>query len=382
MSRGCTTLRLLAVLLLLGGCSEEPPERHPVAEHAGHQAGAGEPAGGVPGMATLEVSPERRQAIGVRTAALEIRSLTGRVRTVGVVAADERRVRKVQTKVSGWVSRLLVNFTGESVSAGQPILAIYSPEVVAGQREYLLALGAKRAQPALAENGLLLDSSRTRLLYWDLSEAQVQALERSGTPHRSVTLQSPISGVVTLKPVYQGMFVTPEMELYTVTDLGSVWVWADLYEQEIGLVRPAQRAKITLAAAPAAPLPATISFVSPTMETATRTLRVRFDVPNGGGRLKPGMYATVEVEVPLGQVLALPEEALIDTGERKVVFVALEGDRFEPREVRVGRKAEGFYEVLSGLASGERVLVSAQFLIDSESRLQAAAGGGPAHGAH
>jgi multidrug efflux pump subunit AcrA (membrane-fusion protein) len=245
VSRACVTLRLLAVLLLLEGCSEKQQhEQHPAAGHAGHQAGTGETSEGVPGMATVEVSPERRQAIGVRTAALEIRPLTRRVRTVGVVAADERRVRKVQTKVSGWVSRLLVNFTGEAVSAGQPILSIYSPEVVAGQREYLLALGARRAQPDLAENGLLLDSSRTRLLYWDLTEAQLRGLEASGKPHRFVTLESPISGVVTLKPAYQGMYVTPEMELYTVTDLASVWVWADLYEGEIGLIRPGQGGRL------------------------------------------------------------------------------------------------------------------------------------------
>jgi RND family efflux transporter MFP subunit len=177
------------------------------------------------------------------------------------------------------------------------------------------------------------------------------------------------------------MYVTPEMELYTVTELATVWVWADVYEDEIGLVRSGQAATISLASDPGRTRSGVVSYVNPTLEPATRTLRVRFDVENGDGDLKPGMYATVEIETPLGDVLALPEDAVIDTGERKVVFVAVDGGRFQPREVRIGRKAQGYYEILDGLALEERVVVSAQFLLDSESRIRAGAGG-PAHSGH
>jgi Cu(I)/Ag(I) efflux system membrane fusion protein len=343
---------------------------------------------GIKGMAEVTIPAERRQAIGVRTETVTRRPLAHTIRTVGVVAADERRVRKVQTKISGWVQQLFVNFTGEHVDTGQPILSIYSPELGAAQREYLLALQANRggapgSEPSGAEaRRLMLEAARDRLLFWDLSPAQLEALKRSGNPERTVTLHSPISGYVTIKPVYGGMYVTPEMELYTVTELSTVWIWADVYEREVELVRPGQEATITLASAPGSTRPAVVRYVNPTMEPVTRTLRVRFDVDNRDGHLKPGMYATVELEVPLGDVLALPEDAVIDTGERKITFVAVDEGRFQPRELRLGRKGERYYEVLDGLADGDRVVVSAQFLLDSESRLRATSGAGGGHAGH
>ena len=339
----------------------------------------------VPGMAEVDVPYERRQSIGVRTAEITRRPLVERLRTAGLVVADERRVRKIQTKISGWVDELFVSFTGAAVNPGAPILSIYSPELVATQREYLLALEARR--PGKGEAGaardshLLLQSARSRLRYWDITDAQIQELVRSGEPRRSVVLHSPIGGYVTIKPVYQGMYVTPEMELYQVTDLSTVWIWGEIYENEIGLVAPGQTATIALPSAPGRLRNAVLSYVNPTLEAATRTLRVRFDVDNRDGALKPGMYATVELEAPLGDVLALPEEAVIDTGERRVVFVEVAQGRFQPREVTLGRSGQGYYEVLGGLTASERVVVSAQFLLDSESRLRGAAGG-PAHGGH
>ncbi len=337
-------------------------------------------------MAEVEVPFERQQLTGVRTSLVETRPLVRRIRTVGLVTADERRVRKMQTKISGWIEKLFVNYTGEQVEPGAPLFSVYSPEVVAAQHEYLLAAGAARGRKgqgdwARSDNRLLLDSARTRLAYWGLNSSQIEQIETTGKPERAVVLHSPIGGFVTVKPVYEGMYVTPEMELYTITDLREVWIWADLYEDEIELVRPGQSATIRLASAPAAEIPAVVSYVSPTLETATRTLRVRFDAANQDGRLKPGMYATVDFETPIGEVTALPGDAVIDTGERKVVFVQVSEGRYQPREVRLGRRAEGFYEVLAGLSPGERVVTSAQFLLDSESRLRAAAGG-PAHGGH
>jgi Cu(I)/Ag(I) efflux system membrane fusion protein len=369
-------MRTLATVILAGAvtcaAAAEIPSHGAHAAHEGAQVA-------VPGMAEVEVPVERRQAIGVRTAEVARRTLTQGVRTVGLVAADERRVRRIQTKVSGWVDELLVAYTGALVKAGEPILSIYSPELVAAQREYLLARRAGGA--AGGSSGLLVQSARMRLRNWDLTDAQIEALGRSGEPRRSVVLHSPIAGYVTLKPVTQGMYVTPEMELYRITDLDAVWIWADLYESEIELVAIGQTAAISLASAPGRTFTAVVAYVSPTMEPATRTLRVRFDIDNRGHPLKPGMYATVVLEAPLGEVLALPEEAVIDTGERRVVFVETAPGRFQPREVELGRTGEGHYEVLGGLEAGERVVVSAQFLLDSESRLRAAAGG-PAHGGH
>jgi Cu(I)/Ag(I) efflux system membrane fusion protein len=360
---------LLLALACRDGERTPPHAAHPNATeptaHAEHQPS---------GMAAVEVPPERRQLMGVRTEAIAVRDIARSARTVGIVAADERRVRRIQPKVSGWVEELFVNFTGEPVGRGQPILALYSPELLASQREYLIALEAEPAQRAL-----LLDAARARLERFDVEAVHIEELERTRTPSRRIVLHSPIAGYVTVKPVLQGAYVTPEMELYTVADLGRVWIWADVTEEEIPFVSLGQRARIEVAAAPGERT-GVVSFLQPTLDAATRTLRVRFDLENPDGVLRPGMYATVHLERPLGEVLALPEEAVIDTGVRKVVFVEVAAGRFQPREVRLGRRGDADYEVLEGLAAGERVVVSAQFLLDSESRLRGVAR--PAHGAH
>ena len=372
------------MMVLAVACSPEPTRQaEPRSEeaHREHAGAAPQPSARptVRGMADVEVSHERRQATGVRTVPTARRLLTMRLRTTGLVVADERRVRTIQTKVSGWVDELLVSFTGASVKAGEPILSIYSPELVAAQREYLLA--RHTGHGARGDEQRLLESARNRLRYLDLTEAQIAALASSGRPQRAVVLHSPIAGYVTVKPVYQGMYVTPEMQLYRVTDLTRLWIWADVYENEMSLVTVGQIATIALPSTPDRRREATVSYVSPTIEPATRTLRVRFDVDNRDEELKPGMYATVELASPLGDALAVPEEAVIDTGERRVLFVEIAAGRFQPREVKLGRKGEGYYEVLEGLGEGERVVVSAQFLLDSESRLRGAASG-PAHGGH
>lgn len=326
---------------------------------------------------------ERRQLTGIRTAEVSVRPLVREIRTVGLVVADERRVRRIQTKVSGWVEELYVSFTGEPVGTGQPILALYSPELVASQREYLLALESFGAgsRPGLdeSERRSLLEASRRRLELFDVEPSHVAELERTRRARRRIVLHSPIAGFVTFKSVLQGTYVTPEMELYTVADLGRVWVLADVNEDEIPLVAVGQRAAIEVTSAPGA-REGTVAFLQPTLDAATRTLRARFDVDNADGTLRPGMYATVRIDHPLGEVLALPDDAVIDTGVRRVVFVEVAAGRFQPREVSLGRKGGDAYEVLGGLAAGERVAVSAQFLLDSESRLRGVAA--PAHGAH
>lgn len=356
------------------------------AEQAAHDAHAtpglevpAAQAGLPPGMAELEVPTERRQLIGVRTVAIVTRPLVREIRTVGVVSTDERKVRRIQSRVSGWVEELFVSFTGEPVRAGQPILAVYSPELLATQREYLLALAAASNAGRSISRGTLLEAAHSRLRLFDVSEAQIIELARTHEPKRRVVLHSPIEGYVTFKPVLQGTYITPEMELYTVSDLTRVWIWAEVNEDEIPLLAVGQSAAIETSAAPGL-REAVVAFLQPTLSAQTRTLRVRFDLDNSDGALRPGMYATVRIARPLGNVLALPDEAVIDTGVRRIVFVEVEPGRFQPREVELGRKGEDHYEVLRGLAAGERVVVSAQFLLDSESRLRGA--GGPAHGAH
>ena len=366
----------LALLLACRGS-----ERHDAGAHADP---APQQVQAVPGMADVEVPYERRQLAGVRTAAVERRPLVREIRTVGLVAADERRVRRIQTKIAGWIEHLHVGFTGEAVEAGDPVLEIYSPELVASQREYLLALDAAGAKPADGglgdrEGELLVSSARSRLRLFDVSEAQIRELERTREVRRRVTLHSPIRGFVTLKSVLEGGYAMPETELYTVADLSRVWVWADVFEDEIALVELGQTARIEVSAAELS-VEGAVGYLQPTLDAATRALRVRFELENAAGRLRPGMYATVTMRRPLGEVLALPEDAVIDTGKRRVVFVEIADGHFQPREVVLGRKGRDEYEVLSGLEPGERVVLGAQFLLDSESRLRGA--GGPSHGAH
>lgn len=395
-ARGFVALSVVA--LVAQACAAELPEepRATSAQHASHGEGEppaerqhdahGAPASAVtetpPGMAIVEVARERVQGLGVRTARVERRALMRTIRAVAIVAPDERLVRKIQTRVSGWIEELLVAFTGARVRAGEPIVSIYSPEVVATEREYLLSLRALRGASAEGTEARgLLDSARTRLLYWGLSPKQLRDLERSGAPQRAVVLHSPIGGIVTWKPVYQGMYVTPEMELYTVTDLSRVWIWAEVFENDIDVVQLGQVAIIRLQGSPGFERRGAVSFVSPTLSPATRTLRVRFEAGNSDGALKPGQYATVELDVPLGDALALPADAIIRTGDRDLVFVETAHGRYAPRQVRLGRRAGDVFEVRDGLAEGDRVVVSSQFLFDSESRLRAA-DSGPAHGGH
>jgi len=378
----------LALLLAVAACgpSADPHAGHrseaPAAppspdEHAGMAMGGSK----LPtGMAEVEIPYERRQLTGVRTAEVGVRPLVREIRTVGRVAADERRVRRIQTKVSGWVEELYVSFTGEPVRAGQAILALYSPELVASQREYLLALerfgGEARTGLDEKERRALLVAARQRLDLFDVEPAHVAEIERTREPQRRIVLHSPSAGFVTTKSVLEGTYVTPEMELYTVADLDRVWVFADVNEDEIPLVAVGQRAAIEVASA-SGPREGTVVFLQPTLDASTRTLQARFEVDNVDGALRPGMYATVRIEHPLGDVLALPDEAVIDTGVRRVVFVEVADGRFQPREVSLGRKGGDAWEVLGGLAAGERVAVSAQFLLDSESRLRGVAA--PAH---
>jgi RND family efflux transporter MFP subunit len=300
------------------------------------------------------------------------------VRTVGTVLPDETRVRHVHTKIAGWVEHLHVNFTGQAVRAGEPILVLYSQELLASQEEYLRAreTAARFSTSTLPEvrrgGEDLVRAARRRLELFDVPASLLAELDRTGTPQRAVTLNAPVSGYVTAKDVFEGHQVEPGMELFTITDLSRVWIEADFYEYEARGLTIGQAASLSLPYDPAVSLAGRIAYVYPTLDPETRTLRVRFDFPNPRTALKPGMFASVELSLAPKEALVIPDSAVMDTGERQVVFVETTPGRLEPREVRVGVRSAGKAEVRSGLVGGERVAIKANFLLDSESRLRAA----------
>ncbi|MFI5365885.1 MAG: efflux RND transporter periplasmic adaptor subunit, partial [Candidatus Binatia bacterium] len=289
---------------------------------------------------TVRISPLKQQLTGIRTAPVVRRTLIKDIRTVGIVQPDERRIRKIHAKFPGWVDKLFVGFTGQPVQAGDPTIAIYSPELVSTQTEYLLAWrGEQQLQgspfPEAARNAqTLLGATRRRLLLWDITPQQIRQLEESGKPQTAVTLHSPASGYVTAKGVYQGLYVTPEMELYTVTDLSRVWVMIDVYEYEMPFVRAGTPVNLTLRSQPGRTMTGTVAYVDPYLDNQTRTNKVRVEVDNADLRLKPQMYATAEIQAVLDNRLAVPKDAVLDSGTKQVVFVAAGDGYFQPRDVR------------------------------------------------
>jgi len=330
--------------------------------------------------AGVNVSPERQQLVGIRTATADIRPMIQKIRTVGIVTYDETRVAQVFSKVEGWIEKLVVNYTGKLVQKGQPLFTLYSPDLVSTQEEYLLALKAKETlgsssiKEISAGADSLLESAHRRLSLWDISEEQINNLEKTGKPQRTLTFYSPISGFVLKKDALQGMRVMPDKELYTIADLSTVWVNADIYEYELAHIHVGQKATINLSYFPARNFVGKVTWISPIMDEKTRTAKVRLEFANRDFILKPEMYANAEIEINAGRKLAVPDEAVLDSGLRKVVFLDKGEGRFEPAEVKIGNKFDGYYEVLEGLSPGERILASAGFLLDSESRLKEAMG--------
>ena len=330
---------------------------------------------------TVQISSERQQLIGVKFGTVEMRPLEKVIRTVGRIDYDEKRIVIVSLKVGGWIEDLYVDFTGRFVRKGEPLLTIYSPELVSTQEEYLLALKAKKSLtkspfPEVAGSGdSLAESAKRRLKLWDITDEEIQKLEESGQSKKTLTLYAPFSGFVLEKSAYKGMNVMPGMVLYKLADLSVVWLYADIYEYELPFVRLGQDASIQLSYIPGEMFRGKAIYIYPSLNPETRTAKVRFEFPNPHEKLKPEMYANVEIKVHLGQKLAVPEGAIIDTGIRQLAIVDKGSGYFEPREVKVGAKVDNYYEVIKGLKAGERVVTSANFLIDSESKLKEAVGG-------
>jgi Cu(I)/Ag(I) efflux system membrane fusion protein len=329
---------------------------------------------------TAMVSPQMQQLMGVRIATVEAKTLNKTVRAVGTVTYDESRVRQVYSKVDGWVDKLYVNSTGAFVGKGQPLFTIYSPDLVATQSEYLMA---KKNYESLATSSIpevktgassLVAASETRLALWDISEQQLRDLQQKGEAQKTLTLYSPYSGFVIKKDINEGMKVMGEKELYTIADLSNVWVNVDVYESDIPFIKVGQRADISLSYFPGEPLTGRVSYIYPYLDEKTRTVKVRLEHPNPGYKLKPEMYVNAEIKIPGGAQLSIPEEAVLDSGIRKIVFVDKGNGHFEAKEVKLGAKMEGYYQLQSGLKEGEKIAASSAFLLDSESRLSEAMG--------
>jgi len=324
----------------------------------------------VSGYANVSLPPARQQVIGVKLAKAELRDLSRSTRTVGRVALDERKLAQIHTKFEGFIENLYVNFTGQPVRRGQPLFSIYSPDLLLTQQELILA-ERNRSQ----FGSTLADSARRRLLLWDMSPVDIDRVVRSGKPERDVIIRSPVDGVVLTKNALQGTRVMPTDTLYEIGDLSHVWILADVYEFDLPYVRVGQTAQVTFSSIPGRSWTGRVTFVSPTLDDKTRTAKVRLELDNPAGLLRPDMYAEVILQEPVGMAVAVPDSAVLQTGTRSIAFVDRGNGVFEPREVRTGVKANGYYEIKSGISAGETVAVDANFLIDSESRLKAALSG-------
>lgn len=331
---------------------------------------------------TIEIPQEKRQLIGVRTAEASVLNLVRTIRTVGRIEYDERRLATVNTKFEGWIERLYVDYTGRFVRKGELMAEIYSPELLATQQEFLNLLrwsearikeGGPWAESLGRDAEAILQAARERLRLWDMTEEQIQELERTGKPVRTIKILSPASGYVLQKMAILGMRVMPGEKLFDLADLSSLWILADVYEYELPFVRVGMPAKVTLSYLPGVEFSSRIDYIYPTLSPETRTARVRLVLSNPKGSLKPQMFTNVEIEVDLGPRLMVPSEAVIDTGTRQIVYVDRGEGLFEPREVKLGMRTQEMAEVTQGLRPGERVASSAAFLIDSEAQLKGVA---------
>lgn len=327
------------------------------------------------GLATVSIDPARQQLIGLRTAEVKRENIAGSWRTVGRVQVDPTGVRKINVKVEGYVEKVYVDFVGKSVRRGEALFSLYSPELLAAQNEYLLALRTRNALAsggALAANGdALVASARHKLELWDVPRSEIARLERTGQPSRRLTFVSPISGVVTSKNLVEGSRLAAGDTPYEVSDLSAVWVMADAYEADQPKVQVGMAAMLTLQAYPNRVFRGDVAFIDPLLDPKTRTAKVHLHFPNPTGELKPEMFGEVVLEGQSRVALTIPADSVIHTGTKDVVFVDLGEGKFQPREVQLGAKAADQVEVVKGLERGERVVTRANFLIDSESRLRA-----------
>ncbi len=387
---------VLAAAGLGGQCAQHT-------DHGDHQAPAPAPSGPVgggphadhvpSGYAPIMIEPSRMAPLGLSTAKVEERDFNKQLRTVGIVALDETRTAHVHAKVKGFIEALPADFVGKAIKKGEVLAAIYSQTVYAAELEHIALLKQPAVTPGdpsdKADSQMrekIIEASRRRLLLWDVPRAQIARVEKTLEPQRTYSLIAPRSGVLVAKQAVLGNYVEQGTELFTISDLSNLWMLVDVYEADVPNVALGQTARLTVEGL-AEPLTAKITFIAPLIDQSTRTLKVRLDVPNTTGALKPGAFATAELNLPLARGLSVSESAVVHTGTRNIVFVVHRTDdggaHITPREVVLGPLVAGHYRVTSGLAAGDSVATGAQFLIDSESRLRATTGGGMGgHGGH
>jgi len=357
---------------------KETEEKKP----AGDIAPAGAPAAPKPnipeGFAPIKIDPDKQQLIGVSTDEVAVKPFAKTIRAVGWVDYREPSLFTVNAKFEGWAEKLYVDYTGQLVKKGQPLLEIYSPELVSAQEVYLLArksggmTSGSGSDEDKGDNASFLAASRRKLELWDISNAQIAGIEKSGVAKKTLTLNSPGAGFVIEKGVSQGDKIMSGQELYKIADLSEVWIYADIYENDISLIKVGQMAAIKSSSLPGQTDQARVKYIFPYINADTRTNRVRFELANPGYRLKPKMFVDTEIQVDYGKRLVIPDRAVLDAGEKKIVFVDRGNGYFDPREVVLGIQADDFSEVLSGVKEGDKVVTSANFLVDSESRLKSA----------
>jgi Cu(I)/Ag(I) efflux system membrane fusion protein len=330
---------------------------------------------------SVQITPEKQQLIGVEYGTVEYETVKNSVRAVARVTLDETKIAKVHSKLEGWIDQVFVDFTGKQVHQGDPLLTIYSPEALATQQEYLLAIKAQHlmhdnpVHEMLGSTDNLVAAAKKRMDLWDIGEKQIAEITASGVPLKNLTLTSPITGFVMERNVFAKQRIMPETALYTVADLSRVWVVADVFEYEAAGIRLGMPATLTLSYLPGRTFRGKVNYILPQVDAATRTLKVRIEFPNADFALKPEMYGEVEFQTGGGRRLVVPQTAVLNSGDRQVVFVDRGKGYFEPREVSLGGRSEGRVEILSGLQSGERIVISGNFLIDSESQLKTSLGG-------
>ncbi len=384
------------LLLAVSACQKEAPapamgEMTPE-EHARMLAGGTQGAMDTAGMAVrqpVHLTAAQERALGVVYAVVTREAIGKTIRTVGTIQAPEPNVADVTPKVEGFVEKLFVSTTGAAVRQGEALLALYSPMLVAAQEEFLTARRlVERLDPTAGESWqsaqATLAAARRRLAYWDISESQIQELESTGRVTKTLTLVSPVNGIVLAKDVLEGQRIMAGQRLYQIADLSEVWIEGEVFEQDIALVRMGMQAHVEIAARPGEHLMGRVSFIYPTVDAMNRTNRVRLTVPNPGLLLKPGMFATVFFDASVGSnLIVVPRAAVVVTGERNIVFVRDAEGMLQPREVVLGVRSADRVQVLSGLAEGETIVASANFLVDAESRLGSAGGAMPGmqHGA-
>lgn len=371
------------VLTLICFCKKKP-EVQPEHQHAEKQEEKSEsksaPAA-APDRVAVTLSAEEQRKTGVQTAIFTRKAVKTTISANGVIATDERRETAVYSRVSGYIEQIIVDFTGKEIRRGQHLFKIYSPEIVSAQEEYLAALG----QGDQAEANEFAETARERLRLWGVSNHEMSQIAKEKKAHRTVYFCSPQSGFVLSKSAVQGLYITPQTELYRIANLSNLWVIISLYEMEFSQVRIGDKALIKSAYADGLELTGRITYLYPDIDAQTRTGRARIEFANRKNSFKPGMYVKAEISRNLGDAGIVSEDAIIDTGSRKLVFVRKDATTFEPREITLGQRVSGGYTVKSGLTEGEEIVTGANFLLDAESKMRAVRGAGgkaPGHGSH